>query len=126
MQAVYPDLADLANIQCENCHGPGSQHAYSLGDTNKISKTLASGDCNQCHDAPTHHIKAAEWYNSRHAVAVEETECELRALSHGPGLRELCGRSPGGGHTLRGDHLHCLPRAARVPPTRISFGPRRR
>ncbi len=74
MQAVYPSLANLANIQCENCHGPGSQHAYSLGDTDKISKTLASGDCNQCHDAPTHHIKGAEWYNSRHAVAVEETE----------------------------------------------------
>jgi len=74
MQAVYPSLANLANIQCESCHGPGSQHAYSLGDTSKISKTLASGDCNQCHDAPTHHIKGAEWYNSRHSVAVEETE----------------------------------------------------
>jgi hypothetical protein len=73
MQAVYPSLANLANIQCENCHGPGSQHAYSLGDPTKISKTFASGDCNQCHDAPTHHIKGAEWYNSRHAVAVEET-----------------------------------------------------
>ena len=74
MQAVYPSLANLANIQCENCHGPGSQHAYSLGDVTKISKTLDSGDCNQCHDAPTHHFKAAEWYNSRHTVAVEETE----------------------------------------------------
>ena len=69
MQAVYPSLANLANIQCENCHGPGSQHAYSLGNTNLISRTLASGDCNQCHDAPTHHIKGAEWANSRHAVA---------------------------------------------------------
>jgi hypothetical protein len=73
MQAEYPALANLANIQCENCHGPGSQHYYSIGNTSMISKTLASGDCNQCHDAPTHHFKAAEWYNSRHSVAVEET-----------------------------------------------------
>jgi hypothetical protein len=67
MQANYPSVANLANIQCENCHGPGSQHAYALGDTNLISKTVNSGDCNQCHDAPTHHIKGTEWYISGHA-----------------------------------------------------------
>ncbi len=69
MQAVYPELADLGNIQCENCHGPGSQHAYSLGNTNFISRSLNSGDCNQCHDAPTHHIYGTQWYTSRHANA---------------------------------------------------------
>jgi hypothetical protein len=67
MQATSPSLANLANIQCENCHGPGSQHAYSLGNTNYISKTLNSGDCNQCHDAPTHHIYGTQWYTSGHA-----------------------------------------------------------
>src|ERR1017187_5814318 len=61
-------LQNLGNIQCENCHGPGSQHAYGLGDTNLITKTVKSGDCNQCHDAPTHHIKGTEWYVSRHAL----------------------------------------------------------
>jgi hypothetical protein len=68
LNAVYPSLATLGNIQCENCHGPGSQHAYALGNTNFISKTVKSGDCNQCHDAPTHHIKGTEWYVSRHAM----------------------------------------------------------
>jgi hypothetical protein len=67
MQAVYPSLANLGNIQCENCHGPGSQHAYSLGNTNMITKSLNSGDCNQCHDAPTHHIYGTQWYTSGHA-----------------------------------------------------------
>jgi hypothetical protein len=68
MQATNASLANVANIQCENCHGPGSQHAYSLGDTNLISRTVLSGDCNQCHDAPTHHVKGTEWYVSRHAL----------------------------------------------------------
>ena len=69
MQAVYPSLANVANIQCENCHGPGSQHAYSLGNTNLISKTLATGNCAQCHDSLSHHVKTAEWNGSRHAIA---------------------------------------------------------
>ena len=67
MQATYPSLANLANIQCENCHGPGSQHAHALGDPNLISKTVASGDCNTCHDAPSHHIYGTQWYLSGHA-----------------------------------------------------------
>jgi hypothetical protein len=71
--AMPAKLQNVANIQCENCHGPGSQHAYGLGptgllgDTNVISKTVDSGDCNQCHDAPSHHIYGTEWYASRHA-----------------------------------------------------------
>lgn len=72
--AMPASLQNVANIQCENCHGPGSEHAFSLGDPTKISATVAASDCNQCHDAPTHHFKTAEWNNSRHAVAVEETE----------------------------------------------------
>jgi hypothetical protein len=71
MQAAYPNVATLANVQCENCHGPGSQHVFTptggLGNTNFISKTVDSGDCNQCHDAPSHHIYGTEWYASRHA-----------------------------------------------------------
>ena len=71
MQAAYPNVATLGNIQCENCHGPGSQHVFTpaggLGNTNFISKTINSGDCNQCHDAPTHHIYGTQWYVSGHA-----------------------------------------------------------
>jgi hypothetical protein len=68
MQTNYPTLANLANIQCENCHGPGSEHAYSLGDTNLITITVNSGDCNQCHDDPTHHVYGTEWLVSMHAA----------------------------------------------------------
>ena len=70
--AMPPSLQNVANIQCENCHGPGSEHAMAFGNTNvsnwpRLAVTVASGDCNQCHDAPTHHIKGTEWYASGHA-----------------------------------------------------------
>ena len=66
--AMPAELRNVSNIQCENCHGPGSQHAYSLGNPELITKTQLSGDCNQCHDAPTHHIYGTQWYASGHAV----------------------------------------------------------
>jgi len=69
--AMPNSLKNVANVQCENCHGPGSQHAFSLGNTNFITVTTASGDCAQCHDSLSHHYKTAEWNNSRHAVATK-------------------------------------------------------
>ena len=72
MQANYPSVAGLANIQCENCHGPGNQHIFSqnvVGNTNAISVNYAAGDCAQCHDNMTTDFKSAEWNNSLHAAA---------------------------------------------------------
>ena len=72
MQANYPSVAGLANIQCENCHGPGNQHIYSqnvVGNTNAISVNYAAGDCSQCHDDLNNHYYSAEWNNSLHAAA---------------------------------------------------------
>jgi len=66
--AVPAKLQNVANIQCENCHGAGSQHAYALGDTNLISVNFGAGDCAQCHDSKPNHVKNAEWNNSRHAI----------------------------------------------------------
>jgi hypothetical protein len=71
--AMPSSLQNVGNIQCENCHGPGSQHAYSLGNTNLITRTVDSGDCNQCHDAPTHHTYGTQWYASRHALTTGPT-----------------------------------------------------
>ncbi len=86
IQSKYPALANVANIQCENCHGPGSEHAVTALQDHELSKkfisaTTKSGDCNQCHDAPTHHIKGTEWYSSAHAVTTRDPS--------GPG-REGC------------------------------------
>jgi len=64
-------LQDLGNIQCENCHGPGSQHVrYTNGqiaDTNAITVSYGAGDCSQCHDDLNTHYYSAEWQNSGHA-----------------------------------------------------------
>jgi hypothetical protein len=83
--AMPANLQNLGNIQCENCHGPGSEHAGALGNTNVanwplLTKTTSSGDCTQCHDDPPHHYYGTEWYSSRHA---------LTTGPNGPG-REYC------------------------------------
>jgi len=66
-------LQNLGNIQCENCHGPGSEHAYAFGNTNvsnwpRLAVTFQAGACEQCHDDPPHHYYGTEWYASKHAV----------------------------------------------------------
>jgi hypothetical protein len=70
--ALPDELKNLGNIQCENCHGPGSQHAKFGGSTLEISVGQNSGVCGQCHGAATHHIKNSEWNNSRHAVVTRD------------------------------------------------------
>jgi hypothetical protein len=65
-------LQNVANIQCENCHGPGSQHIANGGSKAMISVSMGSGDCGQCHGAASHHIKTAEWDNSMHAVTTRD------------------------------------------------------
>ncbi len=64
-------LQKMGNIQCESCHGPGSQHK---GDPAKISGGAAydAKVCAYCHDAPTHHMKTYEWKNSGHSAFLEE------------------------------------------------------
>jgi hypothetical protein len=77
--AMPAALKNLANIQCENCHGPGSEHAFSLGDPDKITVSYSSGDCAQCHEDQPYHFKNLEWNNSRHAIATRYPTGENRA-----------------------------------------------
>jgi hypothetical protein len=87
--AALPDaLKNLGNIQCENCHGPGSQHAYALGDTNLITRTVYSGDCNQCHDSPPNESQGAQWYVSRHAMTTGPSSVNCLPCHSGDGFIE--------------------------------------
>lgn len=87
--ALMPaNLQNLANVQCENCHGPGSEHMALLGDTTasnwpSLDVPPTAGTCLQCHDAPPQHADGTQWYASSHAVTT--------TVPSGPG-REYCVR----------------------------------
>ena len=84
------DLQNLANIQCENCHGPGSEHVKFTGgipaNTNAISKSYAAADCSQCHDSMNNHYYSAEWNNSLHAASAHQTGSTCVRCHTGPGF----------------------------------------
>jgi predicted CXXCH cytochrome family protein len=71
MKTNYPDVAKLANIQCENCHGPGSNH-FGATDKSKMVVSYSSELCGSCHGSTTHHTKSFEWNASAHAVSTTE------------------------------------------------------
>ncbi|MBU0475402.1 MAG: T9SS type A sorting domain-containing protein [Bacteroidetes bacterium] len=58
--ALYPDAMERANIQCESCHGPASEH-FSVTTDNKIDISLDAKVCAVCHDSGTHHVFPAQW-----------------------------------------------------------------
>ncbi len=70
--AMPKALQNVSNIQCENCHGPGSNHIVTGGDPRLISTTYTAGTCVQCHAEATFHIKSMEWGNSAHAVTTTD------------------------------------------------------
>jgi hypothetical protein len=74
--ADFPDTGQLANIQCENCHGPqrGGAHTGSLfGEEARIS--LSADVCGSCHGEPLRHARFQQWQLSAHAnyeLAIDE------------------------------------------------------
>ncbi|MFH1009088.1 MAG: FlgD immunoglobulin-like domain containing protein [Candidatus Latescibacterota bacterium] len=73
--AMPAALQGLSNIQCESCHGAGSQH---MGDKTKIDISFDAGMCGQCHDSGTHHVFPYEWEQSAHATATTSPSGEGR------------------------------------------------
>jgi hypothetical protein len=78
MLAEYPDSASLANIQCENCHGPqdGNPHTAMSDDPVHLARNSISSDvCATCHGEPLRHARFQQWQLSKHAnyeLAVDE------------------------------------------------------
>lgn len=63
--AQFPNTARMANIQCENCHGPQDSPAHMKKDGSR--KTLSSDTCGSCHGEPLRHGRYQQWQLSKHA-----------------------------------------------------------
>ena len=98
--ADFPDTARLANIQCENCHGPQNGDAHQEGEP-RVS--LSSEVCGVCHGEPLRHARFQQWQLSAHAnyeLAIEEGEegsCSRCHTANGflTWLPVLLGEEPG-------------------------------
>ena len=73
-----PEAMKLANIQCESCHGPGSEHNAVTSDKKMIS-SLDVKNCAICHDSGTHHAFPDQWEASGH----DATEFDGRGFHGG-------------------------------------------
>lgn len=65
--AEYPETARLANIQCENCHGPNDSPLHNnetVGDSARVS--YSSDVCAACHGEPLRHGRFQQWELSKH------------------------------------------------------------
>lgn len=84
-RAMPEALYAMANIQCENCHGPGSSHPGGA------SESLDAAVCATCHDDGSHHVRPVQWRASAHNQAYKE-------LSEEEGTRTTCNKchSPAG------------------------------
>jgi hypothetical protein len=65
MQTTYPDAMVRANIQCEACHGPGSNHNGATDDS-KMVVSLDEKTCAYCHDDDHYHVYPSQWETSGH------------------------------------------------------------
>jgi hypothetical protein len=92
------NLQSVANITCENCHGPGSQHilpalleAEGQPSANYPGLDIPYnvGVCQQCHDDAPGHAQGTQWYASSHAVT---TTTPTSASDVASGAAEYCVR----------------------------------
>lgn len=68
MVAEFPQVAAMANIQCESCHGPGNLHVNEGSRRDSmIGLGLSYGTCAQCHAEDPYHIFPQQWEMSAHA-----------------------------------------------------------
>lgn len=72
---------NLLGIQCESCHGPGSEHVKGGGDPSKITMDYSAELCGSCHTGG-HHPTYDEWEESDHAKALVSLKGSSHASDH--------------------------------------------
>lgn len=93
--------ARYADVQCENCHGPGLAHATNPLPTNVLlpsmkvdtSSAARAGTCGECH-AGAHHPYLSEWRASAHGTmpnASPRSRVECQACHTGQGALKAWG-----------------------------------
>jgi hypothetical protein len=80
------EVKAMANIQCEQCHGPASQH---LKGEKVMATSLSDGVCDACHNTGSTHIRGGEIKNSKHYTGSSFEEIT------GP-ARQVCARCHSG------------------------------
>lgn len=75
MLTAFPESAQRANVQCENCHGPNDSLAHQNGTISKERVSLSSDVCGACHGEPPRHGRFQQWEESAHSnyeLAIDE------------------------------------------------------
>lgn len=79
----FPETARMANVQCENCHGPQESnrtedtlaHGWRSDVEGAPRASLSSDVCATCHGEPLRHARFQQWQLSGHAnyeLAIDE------------------------------------------------------
>ncbi|MBI2850470.1 MAG: carboxypeptidase regulatory-like domain-containing protein [Chloroflexi bacterium] len=76
----FPKTAGLANIQCENCHGPNNSPLHANGTVDVARVTLSAEACGACHGEPPRHGRFQQWQESANS-GIESTTTPERATS---------------------------------------------
>ena len=66
--AMPAAVKNMANIQCESCHGPAGEHVAKGA---KMSGSMDSGVCDQCHNGGGHHLKGTDLQASAHSAKTD-------------------------------------------------------
>jgi hypothetical protein len=66
-QAMPAAVKNMANIQCEDCHGPAKEHATTGAAV--MASSLSEGVCNTCHNGGGHHLKGTDLQSAKHVDA---------------------------------------------------------
>jgi hypothetical protein len=76
----FPDLAVVASIQCENCHGPFGDFTFGHMQGALPDISIDAGMCGRCHDEPWRHYRNEQWKHSPHNF-------DPKVSAHGAGAR---------------------------------------